>query len=72
MDGASNAQDCGAGPILTNIDRMVTEYAFKFDFKTSNNQAEYEALIVRLKIAKDLSVKCLRVFTDSQLVIRQS
>ena len=48
---------------------MVIKYALRFDFKTSNNQTEYEALIVGLKIANDLSVKCLKVFTDSHLVI---
>ncbi|XP_073109503.1 uncharacterized protein [Elaeis guineensis] len=50
---------------------MVIEYALQFDFKASNNQAEYEALIARLKIAKDLSVKRLWVFIDSQLVVKQ-
>ena len=72
VDGASNAQGCGASLILTNIDGMVTEYALQFDFKASNNQTEYEVLIVGLKIAKDLDVKCLRIFIDSQLIIKQS
>ena len=51
--------------ILTNIDGVVTKYALWFGFKASNNQAEYEALIARLKIIKDLGVKCLRVFINS-------
>ena len=45
--------------ILTNIDGMVTKYALRFDFKASNNQVEYEILIAKFKIAKDLSVKHL-------------
>lgn len=44
------------------------EYAFHFTFQTTNNIAEYEALIAGLKIAKHLDVKKLEVFTDSQLV----
>ena len=71
IDGASNAQDCDAGLILTNIDGMVIEYAFRFNFKASNKQAKYEALIVGFKIAKDFSVKCLWVFTNLQLIARQ-
>ena len=51
---------------------MVIEYAFRFDFKISNNQIEHEDLIAWLKIARDLDVKWLKVFTDSQLVARQS
>ena len=67
MDGASNAQRCSAGLMLIDIDGMVIEYALWFDFKASNNQTEYETLIVGLKIAKDLDVKYLRIFTDLQL-----
>ena len=57
MDGASNAQDCGVDLILTNIDGVVTEYTLQFGFKASNHQTEYEALIIRLKITKNLDVK---------------
>ena len=37
----------------------------------TNNQVEYEALIVRLKLAKDLGVKSLTIRSDSQLVVGQ-
>ena len=42
-DENSNAQDNRADLILTNINRMVTEYALRFAFKASNNKIEYEA-----------------------------
>lgn len=51
--------------MLTNLDRVTMEYALRFDFKTSNNGAKYEALIIDLEIAKELKVKELKVFTDS-------
>ena len=60
------------GLILTNIDKMVIKYTLRIAFKASNNQAKYEVLIAGLKIAKDPSVKCIKVFTDSQLVAEQS
>ena len=37
----------------------------------TNNQAEYEALIAGLELAKDMDVKSLRAKSDSQLVISQ-
>lgn len=37
----------------------------------SNNQAEYEALITGLEMALDMGISVLKVFGDSQLVIRQ-
>ena len=36
-----------------------------------NNVAEYEALVLELRKALDLKVKCIEVFRDSQIVARQ-
>ena len=41
------------------------EHSLCFDFQTTNNQAEYETLIARLKLAKNLGVKSLVVRSDS-------
>jgi ribonuclease HI len=38
---------------------------------TTNNQAEYTALIEGLKKAKDLGAKEVSVFMDSELVVKQ-
>ena len=65
IDGASNMQDSEAGLILINFEGVVTEYALRFNFKASNNQAEYEVLLAGLKIAKKLDIDSLKVFTDS-------
>ncbi|XP_038973024.1 uncharacterized protein Mb2253c-like [Phoenix dactylifera] len=43
----------------------------RFEFPASNNAAEYEALIAGLKLAKELGVRNLRAFSDSQLVVNQ-
>ena len=65
IDGASNAQGSGAGLILINFEGVVTEYALRFNFKILNNQAEYEAFVAGLKIAKELDIDSLKVFIDS-------
>ena len=46
IDGSSNQQISGAGVILEGSDGLLIEQALHFSFKASNNQAEYEALIV--------------------------
>ena len=46
MDGVSNFQKSGANLILANPEGFVTEQALRFNFNTSNNSTEYEALIV--------------------------
>ena len=71
IDGASNTQDSRASFILINFERIVIEYILWFNFKGSNNQAEYEVLLANLKIAKELDINNLKVFTDSQLITGQ-
>ncbi|KAM2993909.1 hypothetical protein FF2_045949 [Malus domestica] len=71
VDGSSNQQGCGAGLILTTPDKVAMEYAIRFKFKASNNEAEYEALLASLRLAKQLGVKQIDIFSDSQLVVNQ-
>ena len=47
------------------------ESVFQFNFKASNNGAKYEAFITRLWLAKELEVKDLVVFFNSQLIVGQ-
>ena len=54
MDGAANAQGSNAGLILTSPDGIDVEYALRFGFQASNNEAEYEAVIVGLNLAHSM------------------
>ncbi|XP_038972181.1 uncharacterized protein LOC120104693 [Phoenix dactylifera] len=71
VDGSSTSGDSGAGLILTSPDGIVAEQALRLEFSASNNEAEYEALIAGLKLAKELKVEDLKVYSDSQLVVSQ-
>ena len=71
MDGAANAQGSGVGLILTSPDGIDVEYALRFDFQASNNEAEYEAIIVGLNLAHSMEADQLEVSSDSQLVAKQ-
>ena len=70
VDGASNAQGSGAGLILTSPEGIDIEYALRFGFRTSNNEAEYEAVIAGLNLTHSLKVDQLEVYSGSQLVVR--
>jgi len=50
---------------------LLLEQALKFSFMALNNQAEYEVLIVGLKLAKKVGARKLSCYSDSQLVQRQ-
>ncbi|KAM1243092.1 hypothetical protein ACFX2G_035385 [Malus domestica] len=71
VDGSSNQQGYGAGLVLTTPDKMAMEYALRFKFKVSNNEAKYKALIAGLCLVKHLGVKRIDIFSDSQLVGNQ-
>ncbi|XP_071719057.1 uncharacterized protein [Rutidosis leptorrhynchoides] len=43
----------------------------RFNFKATNNEAEYEALLVGVRLAKDIGVKKLEAYVESQLVTNQ-
>ena len=65
IDRASTTHDSRVGLILTNSEGVITEYALRFNFKASNNQVEYKALLAGLKIAKELDIDSLKIFIDS-------
>ena len=45
--------------------------SYKLDFKTTNNIAEYEALFLGVKVAKEMGIMCLKIFGDADLIIQQ-
>lgn len=57
MDGSSNAMGVGAGIVLEGPNQVLIKKSLHFAFKTSNNQAEYEAIIVGLSLAKEVGKK---------------
>jgi ribonuclease HI len=71
VDGASNAKGSGTGVVIITPDETVIEQSIHLDFKTSNNEAEYEAVLAGLKSAKTLGARHLIVYCDSLLVASQ-
>nr|GEW55212.1 reverse transcriptase domain-containing protein [Tanacetum cinerariifolium] len=67
-NGSSCTNGSGAGLILTNPEGMEFTYALRFRFDATNSEAEYEALIVGLRITKQMGVKKLQANVDSRLV----
>ncbi|GAU45490.1 hypothetical protein TSUD_191100 [Trifolium subterraneum] len=71
VDGSSNLQESGAGIILENGDGVLIEVSLGLSFRTTNNQAEYEAFLVGLRLAEDTGAEEIKIYTDSQLVASQ-
>ncbi|GKC98482.1 reverse transcriptase domain-containing protein, partial [Tanacetum coccineum] len=60
-----------AGLILTNPEGAEFTYALRFRSEATNNEAEYKALIARLRIAEEMGVNNLQANVDSRLVANQ-
>jgi len=71
VDGSSNKQGSGVGIVLEGPNGVLIEQALRFAFKASNNQAEYEALIAGMLLAKEMGAHSLLAKSDSQLVTGQ-
>ena len=65
VDGSLHSAGSGAGLILNGPKGDVVGYALHFNFLTTNNEAEYEALIASVKVARDVGARYLKVFSDS-------
>ena len=63
-DGLSNGKDNGASVILEGLNDATLEYSLEFDFKATNNQEKYEALVTGLQLAKEVGARILNIRSD--------
>ena len=71
VDGASNAKGSGTGVVVIMLDKTVIKQSICLDFKTSNNEAEYEAVLAGLNSDRTLGATHLIIYYDSLLVASQ-
>ena len=71
VDGSSCEHGPGVGLLLVNLEGHKIPYALRFDFKETNNKAEYEVLLAGLRLARERRAEHLLVFSDSQFVVCQ-
>ncbi|XP_031262491.1 uncharacterized protein LOC116120659 [Pistacia vera] len=71
VDGSSNINGSGLGLLLISPKGDTLQQAIRCDFKATNKEAEYEALIARLSLTKGIGIKKIVVKSDSQLMVNQ-
>ena len=72
FDGSKMRTGLGAGIVLTSPKGDKLKYVLQIHFAASNNVAEYEALIHGLRLAKELGIRRILCYGDSDLVVQQS
>lgn len=72
-DGAARGNPglAGAGAVLVEPSGQVVDRIGKFLGTQTNNFAEYMGLLIGLRRARELSVREVEVFADSELMLRQ-
>ncbi|KAK8914583.1 hypothetical protein KSP39_PZI024497 [Platanthera zijinensis] len=71
VNGASGKHSLGGRVVLISPQGVSIEQAVALHFPVTNNQAEYEAVIAGLRLAKELGVHDVELFTDSLVVASQ-
>jgi ribonuclease HI len=72
FDGSKREAGAGAGVILTSPQGDKMKYVLRMKFRASNNEAEYEALIDGMRMAKICGATRLVIYGDSNLVVQQT
>jgi ribonuclease HI len=71
FDGSKLLGGLGAGVVLTSPKGDKLQYVLQMHFCASNNVAEYEALVHGLKMAKQIDIRRILYFGDSDLMMHQ-
>jgi ribonuclease HI len=70
FDGASSSIGAGTGVIFISPCQETISLSYKMEFETTNNVAEYEALVLGMRDAKEMGIKEVSVFGDAELIIQ--
>ncbi|MBI1912413.1 MAG: ribonuclease HI family protein [Deltaproteobacteria bacterium] len=73
VDGGSrgNPGKAGAGAVITDPGGRIIKKLKKYLGITTNNIAEYNALLIGLEAARALNIEKIRVLADSELMVKQ-
>ena len=71
VDGAANYRGSKVGLVLISPKRITIEKSLRLGFLATNNEAEYETLLVGMIMVQKMGGKVVEVFSDSRLVVGQ-
>jgi ribonuclease HI len=69
FDGSKMLGGLGPGVVLTSPKGDKLQYVLQMHLRASNNVAEYKVLVHGLKLAKEIGIRRILCFGDSNLVV---
>jgi ribonuclease HI len=71
FDGSACRKGQGVGVVLVSPRGVIFEQSVRLEYFCTNNQAEYEAILLGLQILSSMGVKHVDASGDSLLVVQQ-
>ena len=71
VDGATNQRGSGMGLVVISPDKIIIEKSLRLGFSTTNNEVEYEALLMGMTMVQKMGGRTVEIFSDSRLVVDQ-
>ena len=56
---------------MTSPEKVIVEKSLRLDFSVTNNEAEYEALLMGIAMVQRMGGKSVKVFSDSRFFVGQ-
>ena len=57
------------GLVLISPEKVIIEKSLRLGFSATNNEAEYEALLMGMNVVQKMGGKVVELFSDSRLVV---
>ena len=71
VDGATNQRESGVELVLISLEKTIIEKSLRLGFSATNNEAEYEALLLGMAMVQKMGGKIVEMFSDLRLVVGQ-
>ena len=71
VDGVVNQRGAGVGIVLVSPKKITIEKSLRLGFSATNNEAEYEVLLIGMTMVQKMGGKAMEMFSDLRLVVGQ-
>ena len=55
--------------VIISYEKIIIEKSLRLGFSTTNNKAEYEALLVEMTTVQRMGEKAVEMFSNSRLIV---
>ena len=71
VDGVADQWGSRVGLVLVSPEKITIEKSLRLGFSATNNEAEYETLLMGMTMVQKMGGKTMEMFSDSRLVVGQ-